>query len=390
MLREGVDPAQRVVEQEPADPLTSGRGSDTDLGEVPVRRIGAGAVHPSEVPQRAEGTAGPEDPEECRDLPDERQRAADVRPRRLPERGAEQPALVDRDVERPGAFGDGPDERGEEGAEHDDPVLARTRRSDLTEDGVGSEGLGEHGRGGGHLGRGCGTDGDRHGDSSTFGHLARSACRPLLRTPRTLPVMTQDQQTRSYRPRGERRDELLDAAALVVRDHGVTGLTTRAVAERAGVAHGVVHYVFGARWNLVVALLERQARDVLPRVLAAADARHDLADAIDAGVAAYLDLVRREPERFRLLEAVSGTALDGDDALVAAERALWRDGVAAGITRWTARHGVELAEPTAVAAEAVLALVDGLGRAAWGDPDGTSTDRARAVLVRGLAHALTR
>jgi outer membrane protein assembly factor BamB len=32
VLREGVDPAQRVVEQEPADPLTSGRGSDTDLG----------------------------------------------------------------------------------------------------------------------------------------------------------------------------------------------------------------------------------------------------------------------------------------------------------------------------------------------------------------------
>lgn len=202
--------------------------------------------------------------------------------------------------------------------------------------------------------------------------------------------MTQDQQTRAYRSREERRDELLDAAALVVREHGLPGLTTRSVADRAGVAHGVVHYVFGARRNLVVALLERQARDVLPRVLAAADRHDGLVDALDAGVAAYLDLVRREPERFRLLEAVSGTALDGDDVLAATERTLWHDGVAAGIARWAARHGVELAEPTAVAADAVLALVDGLGRAAWSDPDGTSTERARTVLVRGLAHTLTR
>ncbi len=72
-----------------------------------------------------------------------------------------------------------------------------------------------------------------------------------------------------------------------------------------------------------------------------------------------------------------------------AERALWHDGVAAGIDRWTVRHGVSLAEPVAVAADAVLALVDGLGRAAWSDPDGTSTERARTVLVRGLAATLT-
>lgn len=202
--------------------------------------------------------------------------------------------------------------------------------------------------------------------------------------------MTQHQQPRAYRSRESRRDDLLDAAALVVREHGLPGLTTRAVAERAGVAHGVVHYVFGARRALVVALLERQARDVLPRVLAAADAHDDLLGALDAGIGAWLDLVRTEPERFRLLEAVSGTALDGDDALVAVERALWRDGLAAGIDRWAGRHGVGLAEPASVVADAVLALVDGLGRAAWGDPDGTDTARARRVLVRGLAHELTR
>lgn len=202
--------------------------------------------------------------------------------------------------------------------------------------------------------------------------------------------MTPEPAPRAYRSRDERRDELLDAAALVVRDGGVEALTTRAVAERAGVAHGVVHYAFGARQHLVLALLERQARDVLPRVLAAADEHDDLAGALDAGVSAYLALVRAEPERFLLLESLSGTALGGDDALVRGERALWHDGLVAAIERWTARHGIALAEPAAVAADAVLALVDGLGRAAWSDPDGSVTDRARALLVRGLAHALTR
>lgn len=390
MRAEHIDPAECVVEQESTDALTAGLGRDADLGEVPVRRVRPSAVHPAQVPQGADGTADPEDPEELRHLPEERDHATRVRSWRLPERRAEDPVAVDRDVERTGVLGDRADQRREQGAEHDHTVLVGPRRADLLEDGIDGEGLGEHCRGGGHLGSGRGTDGDRHRYSSAFGQPARSACRRLLRTARTLPVMTQDQQTRAYRSRGERHDELLDAAALVVRDAGPPGLTTRAVAERAGVAHGVVHYVFGARRNLVVALLERQARDVLPRVLAAADRHDDLVDALDAGVATYLDLVRREPERFRLLEAVSGTALDGDDELVAAERTLWRDGIAAGVTRWTERHGVDLAEPTAATADAVLALVDGLGRAAWSDPDAASTERARRLLVRGLAHELTR
>lgn len=203
--------------------------------------------------------------------------------------------------------------------------------------------------------------------------------------------MTNEQQTRGYRSRQDRRAELLDAAALVVRDDGLRGLTTRAVAARAGVAHGVVHYAFGARRNLVVALLERQARAVLPPVLAAADEHDDLAAALESGISAYLDLVRREPERFRVLEALSATALapDGDGDLLDAERRLWRDGVVAGIERWTARHGAAPSEPVPVVADAVITLVDGLARAAWSDPDGTATDRSRALLVRGLTTAVT-
>ncbi|GGL05371.1 hypothetical protein GCM10009769_24390 [Curtobacterium luteum] len=213
----------------------------------------------------------------------------------------------------------------------------------------------------------------------------------VLHMRRTLPVMTEDEGPRGYRSRADRREELLDAAALVVRDDGLPGLTTRAVAARAGVAHGVVHYVFGARRHLVVALLERQARASLPQVLAAADAHDDVRGALDAAVGAWIDLVRSEPERFRLLEAVSSSGLDpdGDGALVDAERRLWRDAVAAGLDRWSAAHGVVLAVPTPDAADAVIAVVDGLTRSSVGDPDGAATDRSRALLVRGLAHVLS-
>ncbi|MGU3411246.1 TetR/AcrR family transcriptional regulator [Microbacterium sp. M1A1_1b] len=203
--------------------------------------------------------------------------------------------------------------------------------------------------------------------------------------------MDQDQQPRHYRSRADRRQELLDAAALVVRDDGLSGLTTRAVADRAGVAHGVVHYVFGARRNLVMALLERQARAALPPVLAAADQHDDLHGALDAAVATWIGLVRQEPERFRLLEAMSTTVsgTSGDATLVEAERRLWHDAVSAAIERWTATRRVALTEPVADAAAAVIALVDGLARASWSDPDGAATDRSRALLVRGLASALT-
>lgn len=198
-----------------------------------------------------------------------------------------------------------------------------------------------------------------------------------------------DPGPRDYRTRAERREELLDAAALVVRDEGVAGLSTRAVAARAGVAHGVVHYVFGARRNLTEALLERQTRTVLPVVLRAADEHDDLHGALSAAVRTYLGMLRREPERFRMLEALGASGFDGrgDTELLAGERRRWHEAVVAGIEHWLARHGQRTTVPVAVLADAVIALVDGLARAAWGDPDGSATDAAAALLVDAVAWA---
>ena len=50
---------------------------------------------------------------------------------------------------------------------------------------------------------------------------------------------------------------LLDAAEQLLIDVGSVGITTRKLAEEAGVNHGLVHYYFGSIENLLVRTLER-------------------------------------------------------------------------------------------------------------------------------------
>ena len=50
---------------------------------------------------------------------------------------------------------------------------------------------------------------------------------------------------------------LLDAAERLLRDYGHAGITTRRLAQEAGVNHGLVHYYFGSNENLLIVALER-------------------------------------------------------------------------------------------------------------------------------------
>ena len=59
------------------------------------------------------------------------------------------------------------------------------------------------------------------------------------------------------RPRRAAEDNLLDAAERLLVEVGHAGITTRRVAEEAGVNHGLVHYYFGSIENLLVRVLER-------------------------------------------------------------------------------------------------------------------------------------
>ena len=63
----------------------------------------------------------------------------------------------------------------------------------------------------------------------------------------------------------ETRAKILDAAREVLTEHGYSGTSTRAVAERAGVPLSLVHYHFGDKRSLLVDVLEHENERLLVR-----------------------------------------------------------------------------------------------------------------------------
>lgn len=65
--------------------------------------------------------------------------------------------------------------------------------------------------------------------------------------------------------RSAAEEALLDAAERLLVDVGYARITTRALAEEAGVNHGLVHYYFGSNENLLVRALERFTKRLIDR-----------------------------------------------------------------------------------------------------------------------------
>ena len=65
--------------------------------------------------------------------------------------------------------------------------------------------------------------------------------------------------------RSAAEEALLDAAERLLVDVGYARITTRALAEEAGVNHGLVHYYFGSNENLLVRALERFTERLIAR-----------------------------------------------------------------------------------------------------------------------------
>ena len=60
-------------------------------------------------------------------------------------------------------------------------------------------------------------------------------------------------------------EALLDAAERLLVDVGYAGITTRRLAEEAGVNHGLVHYYFGSNESLLLRALERFTERLIAR-----------------------------------------------------------------------------------------------------------------------------
>jgi AcrR family transcriptional regulator len=69
----------------------------------------------------------------------------------------------------------------------------------------------------------------------------------------------------AVRPGHETEQALLDAAERLLVEVGAAGITTRRVADEAGVNHGLVHYYFGSVEQLLVRVLERFTERLIER-----------------------------------------------------------------------------------------------------------------------------
>ncbi|WP_084959221.1 TetR/AcrR family transcriptional regulator [Thermoactinospora rubra] len=77
------------------------------------------------------------------------------------------------------------------------------------------------------------------------------------------------------------RQRLFEAAVALIGEAGWSGVSTRMVAERAGVAPGVVHYHFASVTDLLVAASVSFARDLVDQLAAGLAEQRDLGGGLD-------------------------------------------------------------------------------------------------------------
>ena len=65
--------------------------------------------------------------------------------------------------------------------------------------------------------------------------------------------------------RSAAEEALLDAAERLLVEVGYAGITTRRLAEEAGINHGLVHYYFGSNENVLLRALERFTERLIAR-----------------------------------------------------------------------------------------------------------------------------
>jgi AcrR family transcriptional regulator len=112
---------------------------------------------------------------------------------------------------------------------------------------------------------------------------------------------------RAYAPRmppEERREQLLDAALVVIDEHGYGGVSMESVARRAGVTKPVVYDLFANVGELLRALLEREERRALAqlaKVMPSELPSVEPDELVISGFVAFLDSVAASPTGWRLI-----------------------------------------------------------------------------------------
>jgi DNA-binding transcriptional regulator YbjK len=154
-----------------------------------------------------------------------------------------------------------------------------------------------------------------------------------------------------------RRQQLVDAATLVVARSGLRGLTHRAVDAEAGLPEGTASAYLRTRLALLTALVEHVSRTLMTDVARTTEGLADDAEPADV-TKCVIDLLVRWADHPELMVVSSELMLEAmrQPELMAAYRP-WRDGLIALVAASIRAHGRD--EPEA-RARAIFAALQGV------------------------------
>lgn len=211
-----------------------------------------------------------------------------------------------------------------------------------------------------------------------------------MSTPSSTPVA---KRPRTRKSSAERSREIHDVAVDIAREEGLSALTIRAVAARAGVAPGLVPHYVGSMDELVAHTFTAVTAAELDLVRRAVSAAEDPLDQL-AGV---IETVLGRDHDDITLVWVDAWSLGRGSALLAAaideQMAAWEEGVAEILRAGQEAGAFRVADPD-IAAGHIVALIDGISAHALARSSDTSDFASRLAqacetLVGTSAGAIT-
>jgi AcrR family transcriptional regulator len=190
--------------------------------------------------------------------------------------------------------------------------------------------------------------------------------------------------------KAQTRARLLDAAAQVYARRGFDGATLDEVAAEAGFTKGAVYSHFGSKENLLLALSQQQRDAQLTEQMVLFDRERSGSERPLAGAARWMEILREEPERFRLFVELWVRAQRDErlrEQLAAGVEDL-RELLAGFARAGAADAGIEADDATdREVANVFVAMTMGIGIVALLDEDAVSPELlggALSVLIRAL------
>ena len=126
-------------------------------------------------------------------------------------------------------------------------------------------------------------------------------------------------RSRTRLAREERREQILDAAEVVLARREAIDVTFEEIADAAGVSRALVYNYFGDRHGLVEAIYLRSVHELDVAVTAALSSTRGAREAVAATVWAHLDMAAAKPAAYR--HAAGETTCPGLAALAATRAA---------------------------------------------------------------------